>query len=81
MLYMICSCGSVLANKQLVYEAEMKKVCNELKLDYNMVSKGITQTQEYKERMKEILNKITNPHRLCCRQALLTYTDVVTLIK
>jgi DNA-directed RNA polymerase subunit N (RpoN/RPB10) len=81
MLYLVCSCGEILGNKQLVYEEEMKKACYDFELDYNMVSKGMTHTEEYKKRMQTVINKLTQPERICCRQALLTYVDVVQIVK
>lgn len=81
MLYMICSCGEILGNKQLVYEQEIKKICNDLNIDYNMISQGLAGKveSEFKNRRKEIVTKLCR--RICCRIALLNYIDLVQFIK
>ena len=51
MLYPICTCGELLSNKQLVYEEKMKKLCDEIGVDFNMVSQGETDKNEtYKKK-------------------------------
>ena len=42
MIDMRCSvCGCLLRHKQIVYEDEMNKLCTELNIDYNAISIGI----------------------------------------
>ena len=80
MLYLVCTCGEILGNKQLVYEEYMKKICENLNLDFNMVSQGLAdKNEEFKKQRCEIIKKLGR--RYCCKQALLTYVDVVHLIK
>ena len=46
MLYLVCTCGEILGNKQLVYEEYMKKICENLNLDFDMVSQGLADKNE-----------------------------------
>jgi len=81
MLYIVCpTCCNLLGDKQLIYEAEMKKVCHEEGLDFNAVSKGLHQTEKYKEKRTNIVNKLIPLKKSCCRTALITYVKVSTLI-
>ena len=81
MLYMICcSCGELLGNKQLIYETSMKKVCESLNVDFEMVSQGFTDNnEEFKKQRCDIVNKLCR--RYCCKQLMITYIDLVNLIK
>lgn len=80
MLYLTCSCGEILGNKQIVYEERLKKVCEELSIDFEMVSQGLAdKNEEYKKKRSEIINSICR--RYCCKQAMITYVDLVGLIK
>ena len=71
MLYFRCpTCGTCLANKQLVYENEINAICNNTKL---------SETERDIEKMK-ILDKI-KLHNYCCRMRMLTYLKLIdTLI-
>ena len=80
MLYLICTCGEILGNKQLVYEQEMKKICNELGIDFDTVSQGIAdQNEDFKTRRSDVINKLCR--RYCCKQQMATYVDIVNIIK
>jgi DNA-directed RNA polymerase subunit N (RpoN/RPB10) len=80
MLYPICPCGELLSNKQLVYEEKMKKVCEDLGVDFDMVSQGLTdKNEEYKNKRSEILNGLCR--RYCCKSLMITYIDIVYHIK
>lgn len=81
MLYIVCpSCGEVLGNKQLVYESEMKKTCDNMGIDFDMVSRGVSDKDEdYVKARQAIVNKICR--HWCCKQLLITYVDLVRLIK
>jgi len=79
MLYMICSCGEILGNKQLIYEQEMQNVCKSEGLDYNLISQGdVEYTTEFIEVRKKIVNELCR--RSCCKQNLITYVDKVKMI-
>ena len=80
MLYILCSCGEILGNKVLVYEEEMKKLCDDFGVDFDMISKGIVNdNEEYKKRAQNIVNKLGR--RYCCKMALMNYVDIVHLVK
>lgn len=80
MLYMTCSCGELLGNKEIIYEERMKKVCSDLKINFDLVSKGFSDhNEEYKKKRSEIVSDLCDNY--CCKLALITYVDVVELIK
>lgn len=79
MLYMLCSCGEILGNKQLVYEEQMRQLCDDLRMNYDMVSSGLAENnEEYRKGRSEIVNNLCR--RYCCKQALITYVDIIKLI-
>lgn len=80
MLYLVCSCGEILGNKELVYEYEMKKICDEINVDFDMVSQGLGDKEgEFKEKRSKLVNRLCR--RICCKQLLINYIDIVKLIK
>jgi hypothetical protein len=73
-------CGEVLGNKQLVYEEEMKNICDEMGIDNDMISQGLADKEgEFKEKRCKLVNKLCR--RICCKQYMITTVDPVTLIK
>jgi len=81
MWYLICpTCGEVLGNKQLVYEEQMKNLCDEMGIDDNMISQGLADKEgEFKEKRCKLVNNLAR--RICCKQLIITHIDPVTLIK
>jgi len=80
MLLLVCTCGEILGNKQLVYEDNMRKVCEELNIDFDMVSRGLTDINEdFKKKRCDIVNNLCR--RICCKESMITYVDIVQLIK
>jgi hypothetical protein len=81
MIYMICpECGEILRHKQIIYEDKMQKVCEEMEIDYNMISQeGYERNEEYIKRRQEIVNELCQ--NLCCKFNMLTYVSMVRLIK
>lgn len=80
MLYIMCMCGEVLGNKQIVYEEGLKKICTEMNLDFNMVSQGVSDKDpEFVKKRCNLVNNLCR--RECCKQQLITYVDIVHLIK
>lgn len=80
MLLPVCPCGEVLSNKQLIYEEKLKKVCDEIGIDFEMVSQGFADlNDDYKNKRSEIINGLCR--RYCCKQLMLTYIDIVHHIK
>lgn len=70
MLYYKCpTCRTVLANKELIFKEEMEKIC----------SKELDIDKENKEK-ENLLNRL-ELKRYCCRQRILTYTDLIEIIK
>lgn len=72
MLYMICpTCGTLLGNKQLVYEKKMTELH-----DKQLDADGIIKEKE------KIINSIgIDKYRTCCRQRIIGYIDTIMLIK
>jgi hypothetical protein len=81
MIYMICpECGELLRHKQIIYEDEMQKVCDDLGVDYNMISQeGFERNEEYIKKRQDIVNKLCT--NICCKFNLITYISMVRLIK
>lgn len=80
---MLCfNCGEILANKVLVYNKELKKVCETLQIDFNMISRGVADNNpKFKEESSRIINKLCKPDRYCCKFALSEGRDLTNLIK
>lgn len=71
MLYYKCpTCKTLLANKELIFEREMKKICKDSKLD-----------EHKKNELKRKLLDDLELHRYCCRMRMLTYVDQITIVK
>ena len=69
MLYPTCpTCQNCLADKQLLYETEMEKICNE-KINENE-----------KNKKKEKLLTSIGCIRVCCRMRMISYIDQIQLI-
>jgi hypothetical protein len=81
MIYMICpECGDLLRHRQIIYEDEMQKVCDDLGVDYNMISQeGFERNEQYIKKRQETVNKLCT--NLCCKFNLITYVSTVRLIK
>lgn len=81
MMYMICpECGDLLRHRQLIYEDKMEKVCDELGINYNMISQeGFERNPEYIKKRQEIVNELAT--NICCKMNLITYLSVVNVIK
>lgn len=78
---MICpTCGEPLANKELIYVNEMKKLCDSLGVNDDIISQGnIDKDENYIKKRSDIINNIAdNP---CCKVRLMTYIDLVQLVK
>jgi len=81
MLYPICpTCGNLLANVQLPYQKDIKKLCEEYNVDIEMMSRGIIDNEKFNEEKKKILDKYTDPERYCCRMRLMNFCDIVRIV-
>lgn len=79
MIYMLCSCGALLRNKQIVYEDEMEKLCDEYDITYDMISSGIMDdNEEFKKKRSEIINRLCE--KICCKINMMTYVQVGRLV-
>jgi flagellin-specific chaperone FliS len=78
---MICpECGEILRHKQIIYEDKMNEVCEELGIDYNMISQeGYERNEEYIKKRQDIVNNLCK--NLCCKFNMITYVSIVKLIK
>lgn len=69
MLYPSCpTCHNCLADKQILYEKSLEKICNE-KI-----------SEEKKKEKKELLLNDLGLPKICCRMRMISYIDQVTLI-
>lgn len=64
------SCGSNLAHIQVPYEEKMKNICDNPKL-----------SDEDKDVKKQELVNSFGLKNYCCKQRLLTYVDIIKIIK
>lgn len=80
-MYMICpECGELLRHRQIVYEDEMQKICNEIGVDYDMISqRNIEENEEYIKKRQDVVNKLCK--NICCKFNMITYISPVRLIK
>ena len=71
MLYFKCpTCGTVLAHRELPFEQGTKKICDDPDLS----------KEEMDKKISELINSL-GLTRQCCRMRLLTYIDLITIIK
>ena len=71
MLYLRCpTCKTILANKQLLFEEEQDKICN---------NKGISDDEKNIQK-RELLDKL-EVKRYCCRGLMLTYLRLINIVK
>jgi len=70
MLYPVCpTCQNLLADKQLIYEESLDKICNNKKLN-----------NEQKQKEKKKLLDSLGLERYCCRMRMVSYIDQVKII-
>ena len=71
MLYFSCqTCGIYLANREIPFEDGLKNICNNSKL-----------SEQEKEAKKMSLIDELKITKYCCRMRILTYCDLVKIIK
>ena len=71
MIYYRCpTCKTLLANKQLIFEKDIKKICGDTKLN----------EQDKNEQKKKLLDRLELT-RYCCRMKMLTYVDQIKIVK
>ncbi len=70
MIYPVCpTCQNLLADKQLKYEDELEKICNNTK-----------SSNEQKQALKKKILDDLGLTRYCCRMRMVSYLDQVKLI-
>ncbi len=71
MLYFKCpTCRTNLANKQIPFEQELDKICNNNDLD-----------DKKKDELKMALLDKLEVKRYCCRMRILTYSRLIDIVK
>lgn len=80
MLYPVCpTCGEFLSNKELIYENEMKNICESLEINDEIISQGnLEKNQHYIKKKQHIINKLVS--KPCCKMRLMNYLDLVKII-
>lgn len=70
------SCRTLLGNKQIYYEKHLDEICKKYEL-------GEIKTQEeYDEMRNNLVNSIiVNQSRYCCKARLMTYLQLVKIVK
>ena len=70
MLYPVCpTCQNLLADKQIPFEEEMEKICNNKKLK-----------EDEKQKQKKNLLDNLGLSRYCCRTRMISYLDQIQII-
>jgi DNA-directed RNA polymerase subunit N (RpoN/RPB10) len=71
MLYYRCpTCKSILGNKQIPYESGLNSICD---------NKKLSEPEQEKQKM-DLLDKLEIT-RYCCRMRMLTYIQLITILK
>ena len=70
MLYPVCpTCQNLLADKQIPFEEEMEKICN---------NKNLKEDEKQKQK-KKLLDQL-GLSRYCCRTRMISYLDQIQII-
>lgn len=72
-LYICCpTCNALIGNRIIPYEEGLKKICD---------NPNLTNEQKDEEKIK-LMDSLKIPRdRYCCRMRILTYRDLVTIVK
>ncbi len=81
MLFMVCpTCGELLGNKELLYINLMKSVCEEMGIDDDIMSQGtVDKDPVYIAKRQKIIQDLCK--NICCRMRMISYIDLVQIIK
>lgn len=81
MLYPICpTCGTILANVQLPYQEDLKQLCDEFDVSHETISQGILiKNVEFAKKKQELVSKYVD--RMCCKMRLISFSDLVNIVK
>ncbi len=73
MLYYKCpSCRTILANKQIIFDEQMKKICNNKKL-------SIKQKDLAKMQLLDDIG-LSKKSNICCRMRIISYVKLIEII-
>lgn len=73
MLPFVCfSCNTVLADKVLVFESAFEKICN---------NPQISDSERENQKVKLINSEHLGIERYCCRTRMMSYIDLVKVVK
>ena len=79
MLYMVCpNCGAYLANKQIPFDNDIKKLCHEFGIETDIISRGsVINNDEFNKKRERIINKYAT--RYCCKMHLSNYCKLIDI--
>jgi len=82
MLYMICpTCGELLGNKQIPFQTDLIKLCEEYGVDHDIMSRGIiVKDKGFNEKKKAIVDRYTGKDNICCRARLVSFSPLVEIV-
>ena len=83
MLFIVCpTCGELLGNKELPYFEGLQKLCQEYKIDDNLVSLDIfSENDEFIKKKKALLDGLVNKDSICCAGRLPNTINLAKLLK
>jgi DNA-directed RNA polymerase subunit N (RpoN/RPB10) len=81
MLYPICpTCGTLLANIQVPYQEDLKKLCDDFNISHEAISQGtLIKNVEFANKKEALVNKYVD--RMCCKMRLISFSDLVHIVK
>ena len=81
MLFMVCpTCGEPLGNKELPFIEGMKSICDSMGVNDDIISQGnLDKDENYIKKKSELINELLK--KPCCRIRMMTYIDLVQLVK
>jgi DNA-directed RNA polymerase subunit N (RpoN/RPB10) len=82
MLYPVCpTCGALLSNIQLLYQRDVRELCEKYNIDIELMSRGVINNKEFNDEKKAIVDKYTDKDRYCCRMRLTNFSDIVRIVR
>ena len=81
MLYSLCpTCGTLLANIQIPYQNDLIELCDKYNVSHEAISQGtLMKNKEFAKAKEELVSKYVD--RMCCKMRLISFSDLVRLIK
>jgi hypothetical protein len=72
------SCGDLLSNIQLAYQADLERLCEEMGIDIEILSRNVD-NEEFNEARAKIVSKYIDFHNYCSKMHLMTFCDTVRI--